>query len=281
MFEFLYLAQGIVERGLIFSIVVASVYISSRLIKFDNLAIEGAFGLGGAVAAIFLLHDYNPWISILVALFAGSLSGIITGLLHTKLKLNNLIAGIVVTTGLFSIVLKIAGSNIALHNKQTIFQTTHLTLKPYYTMLILVVLVSSLFFATYNFLKTEIGFLLSAVGTAPQMLINIGKNVDAYRIFGLVLSNTFAALSGALFVHYTGYFSIWSNIGMLIIGLAGMILAETISAHFGSALIIGSMIYQTIIALTFELELDQDWNKLITALMIIILLVVKEQFDKK
>src|SRR5688572_12798624 len=121
MIELLQIAQGIIERGLIFGIIVAAVYLTSRLINFDNLAVEGAFGLGGALTALLISWDIHPWIGLIGATSVGGLSGIATGLLTTKLKLNNLISGIVVTTGLFSITLKTAGSNMTLSGKPTIF----------------------------------------------------------------------------------------------------------------------------------------------------------------
>ncbi len=281
MIELLQIAQGIVERGLIFGIIVAGVYLASRLINFDNLAVEGAFGLGGALTALLTSWQVHPWIGIFGAALVGALSGVATGLLTTKLKLNNLISGIVVTTGLFSITLKIAGSNMSLGGKPTIFTLTPSVLSPYQPLLVLTIVCAVLFSLISWFLKTEVGFLLRAVGDTPQMLTNVGKSVHGYTILGLVLSNTLAAISGALFVHYAGYFSIWTSVGVLIIGLAGMILAEMLSANFGIALLVGSIIYQAIIAFTFELQLDQDWNKLITALLIVVLIVIKQLLHKK
>lgn len=281
MIELLHIAQGIIERGLILGIIVAAVYLASRLINFDNLAVEGAFGLGGALTALLISWGVNPWLGLFGASLLGAFSGIVTGLLNTKLKLNNLISGIVVTTGAFSITLKIAGSNMALGGKQTVFTMLPSILIPYQSLILLTVFCTILFYFINWFLKTEIGFLLRAVGDTPQMLTNIGKNVDAYTIMGLTISNALAALSGALFVQYAGYFSIWTSVGMLIIGLAGMILAQLFSAHFGFALLLGSIIYQAIIALTFELQLDQDWNKLITALLIVFLIVIKQSLNKK
>ena len=131
------------------------------------------------------------------------------------------------------------------------------------------------------FLKTEVGYLLRAAGDTPQMLANIGKSVDFYIIMGLTISNMLAAISGSLFVQYSGYFSIWASVGVLIIGLAGMILAQTMSSQFGIALIVGSVAYQAILALTFELQFDQNWNKLITAVLIVILIVINQSVNKK
>lgn len=281
MFELLSLVQGIVERGFIFSIIVASVYIASRLISFDNLAVEGAFGLGGACTAYLMYQGVNPWVSLCGAIVIGALSGILTGLLHTKLKLNKLMSGIVMTTGLFSITLKIAGSNLTLGGKSTIFHGLSMVLVPYQSLIILTLLASALFMTISWFLQTEVGYLLRAAGDTPQMLTNIGKDVDFYIIMGLTISNTLAALSGALFVQYSGYFSIWSSVGILIIGLAGMILAQTFHRNFGVALIVGSIVYQAILSLTFELQLDQNWNKLITAVLIVLLIVMNQSLHKK
>lgn len=280
MIELLQITQGIVERGLIFGIIVAAVYLALRLINFDNLAVEGAFGLGGAITASIINYGINPWIGLIGALIAGALSGIATGLLNTKLKLNTLISGIVVTTGLFSIILKIAGSNMTLGSNSTIFKLVPSILAPYASLILLTLICIAVFSLINWFLKTEVGFLLYAVGDTPQMLTNVGKSIDFYTTLGLTLSNTLAALSGALFVQYAGYFSIWAGVGVLIIGLAGMILAQTLSTNFGIALLVGAIAYQAIIALTFELQLDQDWNKLITALLIVLLIVIKQQLHK-
>jgi len=281
MNELVQIAQGVIERGLIFGVVVAGVYLASRLIDFDNLAVEGAFGLGGALTALLISWNLNPWLGIFGAAVVGALSGIATGLLSTKLKLNNLISGIVVTTGLFSITLKIAGSNMPLGGKPTIFTLLPESFAPYQALVVLALVCSILFLFIAWLLKTEVGFLLRAAGDSPQMITNVGKSVQFYKILGLVLSNACAAICGALFVQYAGYFSIWTSVGILIIGLAGMILAETVSDGFGIALLIGSIAYQTLIALTFELQLDQDWNKLITALLIVLLIVLKQSLHKK
>jgi len=281
MLELIQILQGIIERGLIFGLVVAAVYLTSRIINFDNLAIEGAFGIGGAVSAILLSWNLNPWLALICALLAGAISGIITGLLNTKLKLNNLISGIVVSTGLFSITLKIAGSNLGLNGKKTILNYLPAFFAPYQNLLLLTLLCALIFLIIKWFLKTEVGYLFQTVGNYPQMLTNVGKSVNFYITLGLILSNSLAALSGALFVQYTGYFSIWSSVGVLIIGLAGMILAQTFNKDFGFSLVIGAIAYQAIIALTFELQIDQDWNKLITAILIILLIVIKDWLKQK
>ncbi len=281
MIELLQIGQGIVERGLIFGFVVAGVYLASRLINFDNLAVEGAFGIGGALAALLTSWNVHPLLALSAAACAGIVSGVATGLLSTQLRLNNLISGIVITTGLFSITLKVGGSNMSLGGNPTLFSLMPSFVDPYGPLIVLTLLCAGIFWFISWFLTTEVGFLLRAVGDSPQMLTNVGKNVHGYTILGLVFSNTLAAISGALFVHYAGYFSIWSSVGVLVIGLAGMILAQAVSTGFGAALLFGSIMYQAIIALTFELQLDQDWNKLVTALLIVLLLIIKQSLHKK
>ena len=281
MNELIHALQGVVERGLIFSNVVMAVYLSSMLIAFDNLAVEGAFGLGGALMACLLVAGYNPWVSFAGAVIIGAISGIVTGLLHTKLKLNKLMSGIVMTTALFSISLKIAGSNMVLGNKQTMFSCLPAMCGPYQSLIILTSITLLICYGINWFLTTEVGYLLRAAGDTPQMLTNIGKSVDFYVIMGLTLSNMLAAIGGALFVQYSGYFSIWASVGVLIIGLAGMILAQTFNRNFGLILVVGSVAYQAILALTFELQLDQNWNKLITAVLIVLLIVMNQSLNKK
>lgn len=280
MIELLQSLQSVIELGLIFGIIVCSVYLSSVLIKFDNLAVEGAFGVGGALSALLISTGWNPWFGLSISMIIGAMTGFLTGLLKTKLGLNNLMSGIVITTGLFSVTLKIAGSNMGLAGKQTIFNMMPASIAPFQGLFLLVCISGTIIMFMSWLLKTEVGFLLRAVGDAPQMLTNVGKSADAYVVFGLMISNALAGLAGGLFVNYLGYFSIWSTVGILIVGLAGMMIAQAFSPHFGICLFLGALIYQAIIALTFELQLDQDWNKLITACLIVILIVGKNMLHE-
>ena len=274
LFEWL-IIQGIVERGLIFSLCVIGIYLTSRIIRFDDLSLEGSFGLGGALMALLLTRGVHWTLALPLVIIGGALAGIATGLLHTQLKLNNLISGIVVTTALFSINLKIAGSNMVLGSKATIFDILPTSLATSKIVLLIPLIVGILLTVKW-LLKTEFGFLIHAVGDNGQMLTNLGKNPHAYTIATLALSNGITAFAGALFVQYIGYFSIWASVGILIIGLAGLILSETVGKGFGFNLLLGAIIYQAIIAATFEFNVDPEWNKLITALLIILMIALKK-----
>ena len=154
--------QGIIERGLIFSICVMAIYITSRIIHFDDLSVEGSFGLGGALMALLLTRNIPWFIAFPLVVAAGAIAGLATGLLHTKLKLNNLISGIVVTTALFSINLKIAGSNMILGNKTTLFNLIPNAANM--KIIILLPVACGLLLLIKWFLNTECGFLFNDNG---------------------------------------------------------------------------------------------------------------------
>ena len=290
--------QGIIERGLIFSLIVACVYLTSRIIKRDDLTIEGSFGIGGAVTAACLTHGVSFLISLPLALAAGGLCGLITGLLHTRLNINHLISGIVVTTGAFSLNLKLCSSNVALGNATTIFTViptwlasimiptwlAPVVVPTWLTSIKALVVIVPITIGTITLVKkllsSELGFLLFAVGDNPQMLLNLGKKPENYITAVFTLSNMLSGLAGALFVQYVGYFSIWSNVGVLVVSLAGLILAQIISKQFGYTLVCGALAYQALIAATFELQIDQDWNKLITACLIVALIVITKKIHR-
>ena len=255
----------IVEQGLIYSLVVIAVFLTSRVIRFDDLTVEGSFGFGGALASLVFLFDLSPWLTLPIASIGGATSGLLTGLLHTRLKINNLISGLVVTTGLFSIALKLAGSNVVLAESATLFGTL-----PPLPALAAVAIGS--WFAVSLLLRSEVGLLLKTVGGNPQMLTNLGRDVAHYKILALMVANTLTALAGALFTQWCGFFSITANVGTLIIGLAGLILGETMRLGCGWCLIAGAIVYQALFALTVEMQLSPVWNNLIKAALIIILI---------
>lgn len=274
--EILHITLHILLQGLVYSFVVMGVYLSSRVVRFDDLTTEGSFGLGGALTALLIVSGISPWLSLPLAMAGGALAGLLTATLHTKMKMNNLISGLVVTTALFSICLKLAKSNIALPPEGSIF----VNLLPIYnTTIVSIVLVAVLaigiFILVKKFLLSEIGLLLKATGTNPQMVTSLGRDVDHYKMLGLSLSNSLTALAGSLFVQCNSFFSITGNVGTLVIGLAGLILAEMMQQRFGISLILGAILYQAIFSMTIELGLEPIWNNLVKAALIVLLLQIK------
>lgn len=249
----------VMSQGLIYSLVVLAVFITSRVIKFDDLTTEGSFGLGGAISAI----SASLGLAIPLSLLGGFVAGAITGLLHTRLKINNLICGLVVTTGLFSICLKMAGANLVLAHQEAFFVGA--------TVIVVIYL------AVQMLLQSEFGLLVKALGCNPQMLTSLAKNVDGYKVCAIAFANALTALAGALLVQWNGYYSITANIGTLIIGLAGLIIAEALCKKALFGLILGAIIYQGIFALTIECELEPVWNNLIKAVLIVLLIQMRSK----
>lgn len=268
--EIIHILLHVVLLGLIYSFVVMGVYLSSRVIKFDDLTTEGGFGFGGAITALSIVSGLSPWLTLPIAMLGGALAGSVTGLLHTKMKMNNLISGLVVTTALFSICLKLASSNLPLPELGTIFPKT-----PLLSICLLIALVTIVYLGIRKLLRSELGLLFIAVGSNPQIVTSLGKSVDHYKIAGLAIANSLTALAGALFVQWSGLFSITGSVGTLVTGIAGLILAELVKPKFGPSLILGAILYQALFAITIEFELQPIWNNLIKAVLIVVLIQLK------
>ena len=274
MFTLLPIVLGVLERGFIGSFVVMAVYLASRIMRFDDFSIEGTFGLGGAIVAFLVTRGANPWCALILGCVAGGLSGLVTGLLHTKLGLNRLIAGIVVTTMLFSVSINIGGANVALDSAKTIF--SGFSFSQYSNLLLLAPfsIFIALFFVWY--MRTESGFILRSTGINEQFVTSLGKSVHFYIILSLILANSLSALAGGIFVQYSGFYSAFGNVGTLIAALAGCMIAELFSMNMFIMAIVGSILYQLIIAITLEFQVQPSWQKLITGLLIVVILVMKK-----
>ena len=267
--------KNIVELGLLFFPLVISLYISSRILHFDDLSIEGSFGLGGALTALLLTHQYSGYSALIISIIGGMCVGAATSFLHCRLRVKALMSGLIVTTGLFSIILKLAGAALHCGTKNTIFNWS-----PFHKYTILIIIIGTLFYSMRWFLQTQIGFLLKAVGDNPSLLITLEKNPHHFITLGLILSNGLTALCGSLFIQYTGFFSLWSQVGILIIGMVSLMLGEAFSHRFSIPLIFGPILYQGILALTFACNFDQSWNKLFTAVLIIGILILQRHYKR-
>lgn len=272
---FIELTLNILELSCIYALVVLGIFLTSQIIKFDDLTVDGSFAAGAATTSMFLLLGMPSVPVIILSASAGALAGMLTGVLHTKLGLNNLISGIVVTTGLFSINLKMAGANSTLGASSTIFDMIPTMWWSHF--FILAGICMAIIFLIKFLLESEIGLLFKALGDNPQILVNLGKNIHGYKIACLMLSNGIIAFAGSLFVQHTGFFSITGNIGTLGIALAGLIIGDMLSNNLFIKVFAGAAFYQAIIAATIELQIDPVWNKLITASLIVVLIIWKNE----
>jgi len=268
------------ELGLIYSLVVMPVWLSSVVIRFYDLSVEGSFCTGGAVTALLLHMQLSPIITIPASLCVGALIGLCTGLLHTGLRLNDLLSGIIVTTGLFSINLALASSNKSLAHVQTIFSYVDSVPFNLGSLVILLIITAGIFLILRQLLSTELGFIVRASGQNPALLADLGKHKGLYTTITLMSCNASVALAGSLFVQYVGFFSIWTAIGTLVIALTGLKIGQLVDEAFGIHIIAGAIAYQAIIAITLELHTPPEWNKLITAILMIFLMAISRMKRK-
>jgi putative ABC transport system permease protein len=268
------------EQGLAYGLVALGIVITFRILAFPDLTVDGSFPLGAAVVARLIMEGVPPVYGILMAIICGFLAGCCTGLLNTKLKINSLLAGILMMTVLYSVNLRIMGrSNIQLLTVDTLLTPLeNLDVNRFIPIITFFFLVAvGIKLLTDMFLHTQIGFAMRATGDNEQMIRTLGVNTDNMTVLGLGISNAFVALSGALVAQDQGFSDVGMGIGMIVAGLASIIIGE---ALFGKktvkrmtlAAIVGSIIYKFIISLGLRLGLAPTDLKMATGVMVILAL---------
>ncbi len=266
--------MSIIQQGLIFSLTATAVFLTSRVIQKDDLTVEGSFGLGGAITAVMLSAEISSPLACIMAMMGGALAGACTGVLHARMTMNHLMAGLVTTTACFSFSLALASANKIVAEETTIFRIIADSNPLISETMILALVAFLVIFLVRLILRSEIGLLFYCTGANPHLLIHLGKSSASYNIAGFMLANAITALSGSLFVQWSGVFSITGNIGTLITGLASVMLAELVSAQFGFIVIAAAIIYQSIFMFTLELGILPVYNNLIKALVMILLMLL-------
>ncbi|WP_042424536.1 ABC transporter permease [Comamonas granuli] len=278
---------GAVEIGLIFSLVALGVYISFRLLRFPDLTVDGSFPLGGAVCAILISGGTNPWLATLAATAAGAAAGLVTGWLNVKLKIMDLLASILMMIALYSINLRVMGGpNVPLINDPTLFtQLQPESMADYVARpLILLVIVIAAKLLLDWFFATERGLAIRATGSNARMARAQGINTGAMVLLGMAVSNALVGLAGALFAQTQGGSDISMGIGTIVIGLAAVIVGESILPSrripwATLAVVVGAIVYRFFIAAALNSDFiglkAQDLN-LVTALLVTIALIIPQ-----
>lgn len=274
---------GSLESGVIFALMALGVYMTFRILNFPDLTVDGSFTSGGAMSATLIASGTSPFLATLAAVLLGCLVGSVTGVLHTKGKINPLLAGILMMIALYTINLRIMGkANIPLLSQDTLITQISAIFHPIlgdYAILIPMALVALLIkFLLDWFLKTEIGLSIRATGDNEKMIRSFSVSTDRTKLIGLSLSNGLVALSGALWAQYQGFADVSMGIGMIVIGLASVIIGEAILGSSSIklatfAVITGSILYRLIVALALRVGLDPSDMKFITALIVVVALV--------
>jgi putative ABC transport system permease protein len=279
-----------IEEGFLYGLLALGIYISLRILDIPDLTTEGSYGFGSAVAAVVASHGLS-YLSFVVAFFAGVLAGVITGLLQTKLKVHPVLAGIITMSGLYSINLMVRGSSNLNFNDNSVFTkffkyigVTGINKKIVGLIIAAIVCIIATILVIL-FFRTHLGLCIRATGDNKDMVKASSVNVDFSLIFGLALANGLIALSGALISHYLGLSDQSFSNGMLIYGLAAVIIGEAIFGKRNVVIglisaVVGSVVYKIIVAFVIDVSLfgknSENLMKLTCAIIVAITLIIPE-----
>lgn len=265
---------GAVESGLLYALMALGVYITYRVLDFPDLTVDGSFTTGAAIATVMTLNGVAPVLSLICAFLGGALAGLMTGLLHTKGKINGLLSGIIMMIALYSINLRIMGKpNLSLRGEPNFFDGGSI-------LIIGLIMALGIKLLLDLFFKTNLGLSLRATGDNQRMIKSFGANTEMTTIIGVSLSNALVATSGGLIAFSTNQTNNNMGVGMIVIGLASVIIGE---ALFGKktifrttlAVVLGAIVYRLIYALALRIEwMDAQDMKLITAIIIVGALII-------
>lgn len=286
MLEGIYLAiQGAASQGIIWGIMTLGVYITFKVLDFPDLTVDGSFALGGAVSAILISNGMNPFITLIFSFLAGSLAGLATGILNTKLQIPGILAGILTMIALYSINIRVMGGRpniplLGMATSLTIIQNILSLSKVISDLLVGFIFSLFIVFIMYWFFGTEMGCAIRATGNNEKMIRALGVDTNVMKTIGLMISNALVSLSGALVTQSQGYADVGMGTGTIVIGLASVIIGEVIFGNrFNflyklSSIVMGSIIYRIIIAIVLQLGLKATDLKLLTAIIVAIALSV-------
>ena len=302
---------GILEEGLVYAIMALGVYITYKILDFPDLSVDGTFPLGAAVTAAGIANGLpfigtiSPVAALFISFAVGALAGCITGLIHVKLKVRDLLSGIIVMTALYSINLRITGkANLPIFSKETIFSNSFLSAhvpesaSPFIVTIILFVIVLICKVLLDAYLQTRSGYLLRAVGDNDVLVTSLAKDKGLVKIVGLAIANGFAALAGSVYCQQKGFFEISIGTGTMVIGLANVIIGTQLLKRVSfirstTAVIIGSIVYKACVSialllndlhiggLDISIPVTASDLKLITSVLFLIILVVSPSGGKK
>ena len=272
-------------QGFIYALLSYGVYITYKILDFPDLTVDGSFPLGAAITAVLLVNGVNPYLAMLASIAAGAIAGLATGVIHVKLGVRDLLAGIITMTALFSINLQIAGSNLAVERAiDTVFTTGPASvlggLSLMYRKFIISLIIALLFKLILDwYLRTKSGLLLRAVGDNCTLVTTLAKDKGTVKIIGLVIANALVALSGSIVCQEQRAFSSTMGTGQVVFGLATVIVGTTLFRKMSfvkgtTAVLVGSVFYKICIQIAISLGLPANLLKLATAVLFLCVLVV-------
>lgn len=287
------LILSVLEQGMIYSIMALGIYITYKILDFPDLTVDGSFPMGAAITAVMISKDMNPLLTLPVSFLFGALVGTFTGLIHVKLKVRDLLSGIIMMTALYTVNLRIAGrANLPIYNKTTIFDNDIVktvipeSMMKFRTVLIILLITLVAKYILDWYLRTKSGYILRAVGDNEAIVTAMAVDKGVVKIIGLSIANGLVALSGCVFAQQQRYFDVSFGTGTMVIGLASVIIGTSIFKRFTmlrvtSSVIIGSVIYKGCVALAIKLGFQSSDLKFITAALFLLILVIGHERKRK
>lgn len=270
--------------GLCLSSMALGVFISMKIFKIPDITTDGSYTLGAVITAVLLTAHWNALAIIPIVLIAGAIAGTFTGIIHTRLKIDALLAGILVMTGLYSINLTILGrSNVPLLDVPTIFSKLQIFTAPVYNNLTIVIITITIITLIVSYvLRTDFGIAMRATGNSESMTRALGINNNKMKIIGLAIANSLTALSGYLVAQFQNFTDINMGIGIVITGLGSVLIGEAlikwwnITSIAGSLLIVlcGTILFQLVLAFTLSIGIDPNMLKLVTASFVLLIVII-------
>lgn len=290
---------SVLEQGMIYAIMALGIYITYKILDFPDLTVDGSFPMGAAITAIMITNGCPAILSLPAAFAVGALTGILTGLIHVKLKVTDLLSGIIMMTALYTVNLRIAGrANLPFYKEETVFENALTnsvftgSLGSFKTVIVMLVILLVVKLLLDAYLQTGSGFLLRAVGDNASIVTAMGEDRGKMKILGLAIANGLVSLSGCLLAQQQRFFEISMGTGTMVIGLASVIIGTSLYQKLDSmgkmpavlhkvrvgiitaSVILGSIVYKACVAIAIRLGLKTQDLKLVTAVLFLVILVL-------
>lgn len=287
------LVISVLEQGLIYAIMALGMYITYKILDFPDMTVDGSFPMGAAITCVLILKGISPVLTLPVCFLAGAFVGMLTGLIHVKLKVRDLLSGIIMMTALYTVNLRIAGkANLPIYNQETIFDNAFVNsvlgggISPYKTTVIILIITVLTKLLLDWYMSTKSGFLLRAVGDNDTIVTSLGVDKGLVKIVGLSIANGLVTMSGGVFAQQQRFFDISVGTGTAVIGLASVIIGTSLFKRLTflrvtTSVVIGSVIYKGCVALAVRMGLSSSDLKLITATLFLLILVLGMERKKK
>lgn len=287
------LVLSVFEQGLIYAVMALGLYITYKILDFPDMTVDGSFPLGAAITAVLIAKGWNPFLTLPLSFVAGAFVGMLTGLIHVKLHVRDLLSGIIMMTALYTVNLRIAGkANLPIYNMDNIFDNPLVnaiipqSLAKVRTVIVIAIITLLVKLILDWYMSTKSGFMLRAVGDNETIVTSLGVDKGWVKILGLALGDGLAALSGCMFAQQQRYFDVTMGTGTVVIGLASVIIGTSVFKkvtfmRVTTSVVIGSLIYKACVAIAIRLGMQSTDLKLITAVLFLAILVLGTERKKR